>query len=229
MAILGILMALILPAFSQAKEKARRTACSQNLRQINLALILYASDNEDALPEPQQPAGYWPNVLQPYYANARILVCPTDPSNLSNAPVTSSSTADLAPRSYLINSFVDYYASLAGSTSMAPLGKETFWFLRMKYSAIVHPLDTISFGEKAPGSLAYTVSIFEAPTGSYLAELAENRHNNPTLAPSAGAANFAMTDGSVRSLPFGESTCPSNLWAVLDLWRTDAALCRPRQ
>ena len=42
------------------------------------------------------------------------------------------------------------------------------------------------------------------------------------------APGFAMTDGRVQYLKWGEATCPINLWAVLDRWRTDTALCRPR-
>ena len=49
-AIIGILAALLLPALSKAKARAQRTACLNNLKQINLAIQLYAGDNHDALP-----------------------------------------------------------------------------------------------------------------------------------------------------------------------------------
>lgn len=44
-AIIAILAALLLAAISQAKEKARRVYCQNNLRQIGLAFNLYADDN----------------------------------------------------------------------------------------------------------------------------------------------------------------------------------------
>lgn len=49
-AISAILTALLLPALAAAKEKAKRTACLGNLKQINLAVHLYAGDNGDLLP-----------------------------------------------------------------------------------------------------------------------------------------------------------------------------------
>ncbi len=48
-AIIAILAALLLPALAKAKEKARLTKCISNLKQMQLAAILYADDNEDVL------------------------------------------------------------------------------------------------------------------------------------------------------------------------------------
>lgn len=49
-AIVGILAALLFPALTGAKAKAKRAACLNNLKQINLAVLSYAADNEDTLP-----------------------------------------------------------------------------------------------------------------------------------------------------------------------------------
>jgi prepilin-type N-terminal cleavage/methylation domain-containing protein/prepilin-type processing-associated H-X9-DG protein len=49
-AIIAILAALLLPALSRAKTRAQRTTCLNNLKQINLAVQLYAEDNHEALP-----------------------------------------------------------------------------------------------------------------------------------------------------------------------------------
>ena len=218
---------MLLPALAGAKERARRIVCNQNLRQIGLALTLYATDNHDVLPPPQLPAGYWPMALQSYYANAGLLLCPTDPSAAPSASAPPPTNADLAPRSYLINTFVDYYASLANPTNTTPSWNASFWLLQMKQSSIVHPAATIAFGEKAAPSSAYCVNIFQSPSFGYLADVAENRHCNPSGSRTGGGANFAMTDGSIQYLPYGEATCPLNLWAVLDQWRLQEALCRP--
>ncbi len=49
-AIIAILAALLLPALAGAKERARRAACKNNLRQFILAVHLYANDNNEKLP-----------------------------------------------------------------------------------------------------------------------------------------------------------------------------------
>ena len=49
-AIIGILASLLLPALGKAKAVAKRSHCASNLRQIALALHLYAEDYEDYLP-----------------------------------------------------------------------------------------------------------------------------------------------------------------------------------
>lgn len=227
-AVIAILAALLLPALSSAKDKARRVACTQNLRQIDLALTIFTMDNKDVLPPPQQPAGFWPSVLKPNYSTLRVLLCPSDPLSTTNPSASALTNADFAPRSYVINGFTDFYAQLAGWTGSTPTWKGSYWLLRMKQSDVPHPSDTIAFGEKATDSHAFYVNVFQSPTGSYISDLAETRHNNPSLSARAGGANVIMVDGTVRYLPFGEDTCPIDIWAVLDHWRTYTALCRPR-
>jgi prepilin-type N-terminal cleavage/methylation domain-containing protein len=56
-AIIGILAAMLLPALAAAKEKARRTQCLNNLRQINMALRMYADSNNEKFPK--LSSGHW--------------------------------------------------------------------------------------------------------------------------------------------------------------------------
>ena len=49
-AIMAILIAILLPALSQARHQARRAACAANLRQVGVAIHMYAEDFDDSIP-----------------------------------------------------------------------------------------------------------------------------------------------------------------------------------
>ena len=101
-AIIGILAALLLPALTAAKSRARRANCESNLHQIGVALQIYCGDNNDKLPDlryapftlapgippiPGTPAGLWPwdvssNLISTMMLNGlsqSVFYCPANP------------------------------------------------------------------------------------------------------------------------------------------------------
>ncbi|MCW5556083.1 MAG: DUF1559 domain-containing protein [Verrucomicrobiae bacterium] len=137
-AIIAILAAMLLPALAKSKEKAIRTQCSNNIKQISLASHMYAADFTDYLPEANWNSpwvargwlydarpGTVPNIIAaPYNTNAvlayqggllwdymknhEVYRCPLDKTN---APAWRLRTQKLS--SYLMNGAVVGFGSIA--------------------------------------------------------------------------------------------------------------------
>jgi prepilin-type N-terminal cleavage/methylation domain-containing protein/prepilin-type processing-associated H-X9-DG protein len=61
-AIIAILAALLLPAISKGKSKAKQTSCVNNLRQLGLAFEMYRGDSQDLFPAPGSKKAYGPQA-----------------------------------------------------------------------------------------------------------------------------------------------------------------------
>jgi len=93
-AIIAILAAILFPVFARAREKARQTSCTANLKQLALGMLMYAQDYDERFPAqniahyPGGPTTYpqdaccverniWIWVIQPYIKNQQIGLCPS--------------------------------------------------------------------------------------------------------------------------------------------------------
>ena len=85
-AIIAILAAILFPVFAQAREKARQTSCLSNMKQLGVALTMYAQDYDGTMPMTSWELGslkskiHWSYLVQPYVKNLQIFVCPSDPT-----------------------------------------------------------------------------------------------------------------------------------------------------
>jgi len=84
-AIIAILAALLLPALTSAKEKARRVACVNNIRQAILSVHMYGMDSREFVPTGRDNNGAWHSIrissvsysnLIAYTGNVKIMDCP---------------------------------------------------------------------------------------------------------------------------------------------------------
>lgn len=117
-AIIAILAGLLLPALSRAKSKAQRTTCANNLKQVGLAMRLWADSNEGKFPwkVDQSQGGGMPNgtdnakvnlqfsIVSNELASTKILLCPND---VRRVPATNFATIWLTNISYALCSEAD--------------------------------------------------------------------------------------------------------------------------
>ena len=99
-AIIAILAAILFPVFAKAREKARQSSCSSNMKQLGLGLMQYVQDYDEMLPAayadevPATGAGRvrWHEAIGPYVKNAQIRFCPSH-SGLDRTLIDSCSYA----------------------------------------------------------------------------------------------------------------------------------------
>lgn len=130
-AIIAILAALLLPAIARSKEQGQRAACLNNIRQLTIAWIMYADDNEGRLVpnnwvyyaslETQltngvswapgatrydaDPENLKRGLLWPYNQSAGIYRCPADKSTIET--LSGARLPQLRTRSYNMNGHIN--------------------------------------------------------------------------------------------------------------------------
>jgi prepilin-type N-terminal cleavage/methylation domain-containing protein/prepilin-type processing-associated H-X9-DG protein len=92
--ILAILSGIIFAATVSSVGNARSTSCLSNVKQVGMAVILYAGDADDKTPgeTPYAPLGGrsffitagWAGKVQPYAHNLSMFACPDDSSTFSS-------------------------------------------------------------------------------------------------------------------------------------------------
>ena len=123
-AIIAILAAILFPVFARARENARRSSCSSNIKQIGLGFQQYIQDYDERFPlvaggatttaaSGIQSQG-WAIQLQPYLKSTQIFQCPSETNTPTAAATNSTNTA------YGTTNFSDYwYNSRLSGTSQA--------------------------------------------------------------------------------------------------------------
>ena len=91
-AIIGTLAGILLPVLSRARESARRTQCMSSLKQIGMALIMYANENNEKFPSSSTGAMESLSLLYPdYVSDSRTFNCASDTS-VTNATQNEDSS-----------------------------------------------------------------------------------------------------------------------------------------
>ena len=81
LAIIGILVAVLLPVFVRVRAAAQTTTCASNLHQVGLAMTLYANDHNRYYPSAREVAPFgkcgWVSPLEPYVKATQVFTCPS--------------------------------------------------------------------------------------------------------------------------------------------------------
>lgn len=145
--ILGLLAALLFPVFAKVRENGRRTSCQSNERQVGLALLQYAADNDAYFPNAFTPhnAGDWALQVFPYVKDPAVYRCPDD----------STTDGELNVPLPVVHYFVDSYA--LNSNLQGPPAPDLTRTGDMNEKQILP-----SFSESVLAAPAKTVMLFEA-------------------------------------------------------------------
>ena len=131
MAIVAILAALLLPALGRAKEQARRVQCVSNLKQVSLAIKLFALEQEGYYPwhiVPGEGGTYgpfagesWRNLISVSndLSTPKVLVCPSDTATKTAIIDWSDGPAGLA-NSANRGQAISYFLALDGYEQLPP-------------------------------------------------------------------------------------------------------------
>jgi prepilin-type N-terminal cleavage/methylation domain-containing protein len=90
-AIIAILAAMLLPALASAKERAKRSLCASNLRQVGVGCLLYVNDNNDRYPTAAFNTGW--NAYNPWQLSTNLASAAKELGfNTNNITATGSVT-----------------------------------------------------------------------------------------------------------------------------------------
>lgn len=103
-AIIALLAAILFPAFSRARENARRSSCQSNQKQVLLGLTQYTQDYDERYPLTlfASPNQCWHQVIQPYIKTTKVFSCPSD-KDPTIAGTCGSTPVPIFPTSYGYN------------------------------------------------------------------------------------------------------------------------------
>ncbi len=220
-AIIAILAAMLLPALGKARTKAEGISCLNNLKQLQLACLMYANDNSDKVPEnrgstmtpdswatgnltwdlpPSPPSSVNTNKLYlticqigPYVAKTvGVYKCPADKMDGAYGPRV---------RSVSMNGFVGDVLKINGNGA---LSMNAGWKLFVKTSDFKNPANIWVLLDEHPDSINDTLfSVRMNGSTAVWTDVPGSQHN--------GACGFSFQDGHAEIKKWRDA---NTIWRV---------------
>ena len=191
-AIIAILAAMLLPALSSARERARASNCTNNLRQLGLYALMYAGDHEDYFP-PTIDKKFFYIAMEAYITQGEkwdkqktntLYICPSDSERMSD------------PGNLLYCYGQNKFAACDQTTT------STSVYFKQKFSSLYDPTKTLYFADcsRFGSGVTYpnTTRVFDSSTWPFSTSAVET---NGVSYRHGKLANVLMADGHVESVP----------------------------
>lgn len=206
-AIIAMLSAILFPAFTMVRDRARATSCANNLKQISMGMLQYAQDNDEKLPATFNSGGTsrgWAGRFFDYVKSPAVYVCPSDYRNRSG--FTANTTIGGVTYKNYGNSYI-YNMNLRGG-SIAGSGTD---FDGLPLARATAPTQTIAFWEMDAnsGNMSYVPLQSEVENLSYT-----NNGTNGGSYAGTGSLPDNSSGGSNVDLRHGFGN--GGNWAFLD-------------
>jgi prepilin-type N-terminal cleavage/methylation domain-containing protein/prepilin-type processing-associated H-X9-DG protein len=203
--IIGLLVSMMLPALSRARESSKATVCLSNMRQMSLGTVMYAQCNHDTLPSvgmshgshTVDEQGSWFRQLQKYCKVDDIYRCPCDRSPWWDQPLPGGT------RVRKVSFATNYYVS---GKYEEPTG-EYRQFNRLsripRPAAVIFAVELAEGNDRALGSDHWEFGAADhVHPDEWLIDPVNKPREQMALDRHSGQANYTFLDGSAAKLPF---------------------------
>ena len=210
--VIALLVGILLPSLSSAREQARTVQCLSNERQIGLALVAYTNDNRGAYPchsnwgncmgkkgatliyDSADFTGFAgePGVtavrpLNPYLTTAEVVRCPDDKGD---------------PYKNVANCFDAY-----GTSYLLPYKLDLFGVRHVTAIGVPNTLSPMRAGLRGPASTKIILGDFTWPPNRRLTD-ARTRWHGPTRPSKERRMNMLFLDGHAEPFTFPAANVP---------------------
>ena len=209
-AIIAILAAILFPVFAKAREKARQTTCLNNVKQLQLAILMYIQDWDELFcyatnVEADGSWRRWFDMIAPYVMNKQCWVCPSWKSIRSSSSVLQTYGWNIygSPQPD-----ATYQGRIVGANGMGYYDGDprTWTGSRLRLSEIPFPSETINIGEEPVSDNPSTGGGWRGYLHTSPASLVPTTHN--------GGGNYGFVDGHAKWLT-AEVVSPSGMGNVV--------------